>query len=159
MGTVTAYWENNKDAEPTMSTYEELKKRIESRRAGNVRYETLQSWLSAYPDLRVGKDRWQDEFYYSRHVNERAEYCDIRSSCGRSDDSPLLVKPYLLVGTIRVYSDPYEIRIGRNHPGGGGYVPDKDWRERMESYGISQTVIDKVDAILQKYPPNLFEQS
>lgn len=104
--------------------------------------ELLEHLLVTYPDLERFTDRWHREYFCSKKVNEQATEYESCHSCGCCSDSALLIKPYIIDNTIRIYTNPYCVAVGEK--GYRGDIPHREWEDRLRKAGYRQEIIDGV---------------
>jgi hypothetical protein len=105
----------------------------------------LKELVSAYPDLKRYKGRWEKVAYYSPSVNSLVKNYDKRHNCGCCADSPLEIWPFIETPQGKVYSDPPCFTIGERSDYGD--VPCDDWEKALKKANIPEEIIEH----LQQY--------
>jgi hypothetical protein len=96
-----------------------------------------------FPDLDVYTSRWGQVLYTSKYVNEIAENCHIRHSCGCCDDAVLDVFPFVKRNDLLIYAKGVPFSVGElsNYRD----IPWENWKTMLEENHISETIISLVE--------------
>lgn len=128
------------------------KKQIES-------LESVKELIEKYPELRVGKDRWNNEYYTCSEINHLADCVFFKHSCGCCADAPVLAYFYKEINGIKVFAYPYSIGIGESNPRGIGDYPYQHWRESLAKHHIPLSMQEKVEAYFKDHLPEYFDDN
>jgi hypothetical protein len=105
-----------------------------------------------FPKLRLGWDRWKNEYFYTPEVNAIADKVDFHYNCGCCADSPLLASCYTESSGMKIYGDPYEICIGEKNQFGSGDIPGLKWEPYVREKGFGDIIIEKMKEYFQQNP-------
>lgn len=126
---------------------DDLAKRVAEQRAAADKLEKL---LAQFPDLKVEKDRWGRDRYYSPAANKDAKAYDQHYSCGCCSDAILMIRPYVTTADgDKIYSDPPRFDVGERTYEGYD-VPNQYWLQALTAAGISQSIIDEVQCHFER---------
>jgi hypothetical protein len=112
--------------------------------------------LDKFSDLEFEKDRWNRVFYSSKLANEQVTNADFTHSCGCCSDAALFVMPYLVYEEQKIYSEPYQIIIGRQFSN-GGEIPNDDYKSTLKEHNIPDIIIEQVKTYFEENKPHFEE--
>jgi len=116
------------------------------------RLGVIRELLKIYPKLKRETGRWGSERFYTLEVNRIVLEADIWHSCSCCPDAPLFISPYIVVNSIKVFSDPPKICIGQMNAYGYGEIPDENWEETLKNHNLPETIIEQVRIYFTEYP-------
>ena len=125
--------------------------------AARQRLAILEKLEQQFPDLKINNDRWDNEYYVSASVNNKATHVRILHTCGCCSDAVTLAEPYIIVEGTRIYSNPRQFQIGEKD---GTYYLDVayyGWEEEMKKHNIPEGIIKQIEAHLADHEQRLKE--
>lgn len=128
-----------------MSIHQDIAKLREERDAKAAEAKQLEALMAEFPDLQKKVGRWNKVAYYSKTVNTKVNYYDLRHNCGCCNDSPLELWPYLETPHGKVYSDPPCFQVGEKHWISGDR-PYEGWKDKLREAGLPTTIIEAVSS-------------
>lgn len=118
--------------------------------------DKLKNILKYFPNAMIDIDRWGNEKYYSKEINEIADCVDFSHSCGCCSDAPLLAIPYYVLHLpnmdITLHTNPISFTIA-NSVEYSGYDPNNCWEKQFKDVGISDEIINKIQKFFDDNPP------
>ena len=103
-----------------------------------------------FPNVKINRDIWNTERYYSEQVNNKTVEVYIHRSCGCCPDAALYARPYLKIGGTDIYSDPPSFTIGFGECCGNGVEEKEGWEDEMKEKNISKGVIEQCRKYLEE---------
>lgn len=128
-----------------------LNNKIAELQAGAKRAKKLIKLQLKFPDLELHTDRWNTERLTSKLVNEMANKCEIKHSCGCCTDSVLQAHAYIEIDGEKIYSNA-SVNVGEKHWISGDQAYDT-WREDLLKVGYNENVIQLVENYLNANRP------
>lgn len=101
-----------------------------------------------FPGIKSYTGRWNKKVYCSKSVNKFVDQFEHRHNCGCCSDSPLEVWPYIEIDGNKIYSDPPCLTVGEAFHYGD--IPNKNWKQILQKYEISDVIIDKVQKFFEE---------
>lgn len=112
--------------------------------------QNIEKILEIYPDLETRLDRWNKEYFVSKMATPQMTECHIHHNCGCCSDSPVEVKPYIMVDGFKINANPLSVFVGEKDPYKYRDIRYPDWKERLEEAGYSQSIIDRANSYFPK---------
>jgi hypothetical protein len=126
---------------PINNHVDSIRKEIQEKTDELNRIERL---IDLYPDLQIHVGRWKKVVFCSKQVNAKVVQYESRHNCGCCNDSPLEIWPYVETEFGKVYSNPTGFFVGENSYYGD--IPSGGWEKELSDAGISDEIIEKVQA-------------
>jgi len=117
----------------------------------DVELKSLKKIQKKFSLVQINYDRWDNARMYTEEANKLADQVDIHHSCGCCSDAALIARPYLMIGDLKLYSDPCSFMIGEGSYHGGD-IPFSKWKEKMREKNISEDVIDQIQKYFDEHP-------
>lgn len=114
---------------------------------------SLQKLKTSYPDLEIGTDRWNREYFISKSSASKCNEFSIRRGCGCCHDAPIYISCYLIDEETKNYIyhiNPKSYCIGEDSR--SGRIEGLDIEEvisKLRNDGIRETLLNKIEEYLK----------
>ena len=112
----------------------------------------LQKLKTSYPDLEIGKDRWNQEYFISKSSAPKCNKFSIRKGCGCCPDTPIYISCYLIDEETKKYIyhiNPKSYYIGDDSRSGRiEGLNSKEVISKLRNDGIQETLLNEIGKYL-----------